>query len=181
VLDNKWKHGKTQFRLPPLSQQSLTAIGLKPMSFILDESVGPEIVLLITEPKSRLKEFEGLSITSFHMKAGLVDTSHGPVYWVLFFFPSPATGQKTIYECVVNPKGDAHLALYRRLAGQMYWHVVIADEEGEVSNLFEFSNSYGLSESLTAAEIVCSSMESSDFMAAKAEYQSKFSIDELLR
>jgi hypothetical protein len=179
VLANKWRHGKVQFALPPLSQRSITAAGIKPMSFILDKSVGPEIVLLITEPAAQIKEFEGREITSFHLNSGLANTSNGPVYWLFFYFPSPATGQRTTYECVVNPKDDTHLSLFRRLAEQDYWHVLMADDEGAVCNLFEFPNTYGLSETLISVVEICSSRNVSDFMAANAEYQAKFTVDEL--
>lgn len=180
MLANKWMRGKVSFELPQLSPHSLAARGLKPMSLTLDESVGPEVVLLITEPSIRLEEFEERGITSLYLKSGLANTSFGPVCWLLFDFPSPATGQRTTYECVVNPKDDMHLNLFRRLAEQDYWHVVMADDRGTVHNCFEFPNAYGLSETVKSAEEICLSKDVSDFLAAKAEYQSRLTVDELL-
>jgi hypothetical protein len=180
-MDNKWSNGKVVFELPHSLHRLLAAIGIKPIALILDETIGPEIVLLITEPEEQSKEFEGRDITSFHLKAGLANTSYGPVFWLLFYFPSPSTGEQTTYECVVNPKDEQHLSYFRRLADQKYWHVVIATVEGEVINFFEFPNQYGLSETLQSINEVCVDRQMTDFEAAKSEYQAKFSIDALLK
>ncbi len=180
MIDNKWRHGKVQLELPPLPPVLLTSSGIKPVSFVLDQRVGPEIVLLLTEPREQAKEFEGRDITGFFMKSGLVNTSYGPVYWLLFYFPSPANGQRVTYENVVNPKDKQQVFIYRQLAEQKYWHVVIADNQGEVLNFFEFPNNYGLSDALKQVQQVCSELHVSDFMAAKAEYEATYSIEELL-
>ncbi len=47
-------------------------------------------------------------------------------------------------------------------------------------NFFEFPNNYGLAKSLDQVKDICSIMEVSDFMLAKAEYEKKYSIDELI-
>jgi len=55
----------------------------------------------------------------------------------------------------------------------------MADDEGVVHNSFEFPNTYGLSETLESVAEICSGRNVSDYMAAKAEYQAKFTVDEL--
>jgi hypothetical protein len=181
MIDNKWGHGKVKLVLPiTLPSVFLVSSGIKPVCCILDQRVGPEIILLITEPRKLATEFEGRDITGFFVKSGLVNTSYGPVYWILFYFPSPANGQKVTYENVVNPKDEEQVSIYRQLAEQKYWHVVIADDQGEVINFFEFTNHYGLSDALKKLQQVCSELHVSDFMAAKAEYQTTHSVDELL-
>ena len=57
---------------------------------------------------------------------------------------------------------------------------VIADDSGEVTNFFEFPNEYGLGETLQQVGNVCENMQVTDFMSAKAEYESKYSIEQLL-
>jgi len=180
MLDNKWKHGRVYFELPQLPPIMISSPGIKPISVILDSGIGQEIVLLITEPKDNVKEFEGRNITRFMMKAGLVNTSYGPVCWLLFYFPDPLTGGKTTYENTINPKDQQQLSIYEQLSSQKYWHVIIADDTGKVVNFFEFTNNYGLSDTLKQVQSVCVNMHVSDFMAAKSEYESKYSIDELL-
>ena len=180
MIDNKWRHGEVRLELPPLPSVLLTSSGIKPISFVLDQRIGPEIVLLITEPREQAKEFEGRNITGFFMKSGLVNTSYGPVCFLLFYFPSPDTGLRVTYENIVNPKDEQQVSIYRQLAEQKYWHVVIADNDGEVLNFFEFHNIYGLADTLKQVQQVCSELHVSDFMAAKAEYELTYSIEELL-
>ena len=180
MLNNKWRHGKVLLELPPLPPALLESSGIKPVTFTLDQEIGSEIVLLITESKEQAKEFEGRDVTGFFTKSGLTRTSYGPVFWLLFYFPSPATGQRVIYENVVNPKDKRQVFIYMLLAEQEYWHVVIADNQGKVLNFFEFPNIYRLSDALEQMQQVCSELHVSDFMAAKAEYEATYSIEELL-
>jgi hypothetical protein len=180
MLDNKWRHGKVHFELPELPQILIASQGIKPIPVMLDSGVGEEIVLLITEPKDQIKEFAGRNITRFMLKAGLIGTSYGPVFFLLFYFPEPLTGRTITYESTVNPKDNRQLAIYRRLSNQRYWHVILADNTGEVVNFFEFPNEYGLAETLHQVDNACEDMQVTDFMAAKSEYESKCSIDQLL-
>jgi hypothetical protein len=179
-MDNKWKHGKVHFELPQLPAMLVASQGIKPISAILDSGIGEEIVLLITEPKANVREFEGRDITRFMLKAGLVNTSFGPVCFLLFYFPDPVTGAQVTYENTVNPKDDRQLSVYDRLSGQSYWHVVIADDSGKVVNFFEFPNYYDLGNTLAQVRKVCQRMDVTDFWSAKAEYESKYSVDQLL-
>jgi hypothetical protein len=114
------------------------------------------------------------------MKSGLVNTSYGPVCFLLFYFPSPATGQRVTYENIVNPKDKQQVSIYIQLAEQKYWHVVITDNNGEVLNFFEFPNIYGLADTLKQVQQVCAELHVSNFMAAKVEYEATYSIEELL-
>jgi len=180
MLDNKWKHGKVHFELPQLPSILIASPGIKPISAVLDKSVGEEVVLLITEPTDKVKEFKGINITRFMLKAGLVNTSYGPLCFLLFYFHSALTGAQVVYENTVNPKDYQQLEIYNQLSSQKYWHVVIADDSGEVVNFFEFPNEYGLKEKLNQVVSVCEKMLVTDFMAAKAEYESAYSIDQLL-
>ncbi len=180
MINNKWKHGKVHFKLDDVDPVLLSSPGIKPASIILDPEVGPEIVLLVTENKTQLEAFRHRDIANFWMKSGLVNTSYGPVCWLFFYFPDPVTGENVVYENVVNPKDHKHVKIYEQLASQEYWHVVIADTTGEVVNFFEFPNHYGLAKSLDQAKDICSTMEVSDFMLAKTEYENNYSIDELM-
>ncbi len=180
MLDNKWRNGLVKIILPSLPPEVLAHSGLKPWPLILDSRVGEEIVLLIMEPEELIREFKGLDIARFFTKYGMVNTSYGPVYWILFYFRNPTTGQTTTYEYVVNPKDEDHLSIVRHLASQKYWHIVFADQLGAVVNFMEFKNSYGLSDALTKVEEVCKKMKLTDFLAAKAEYERTYSIEELL-
>jgi len=150
------------------------------VSAVLDAHIGPEILLLITETKDKIGEFEGTDISRLNMKAGLVNTSFGPVFWILYHFPDPVTGEKVVYENTINPKNTQQVSIYKQLLSQKFWHAIMADDTGNVVNFFEFPNNYGLSGTLDQVQEVCSRMQVTDFMAAKAEYENSYSIDELL-
>ena len=180
TMDNKWRHGKVHFELPQLPPMLIALPGIKPITVVLDNDIGEEIVLLITEPRNKAKEFEGRDITRFMLKAGLVNTSFGPVCFLLFYFPGPYTGEQVTYENTVNPKDHQQLSVYEQLSNQKYWHVVIADDSGEVVNFFEFPNEYDLSNTFEQINNVCENMQVTDFMAAKSEYEAKYSIEQLL-
>lgn len=47
-------------------------------------------------------------------------------------------------------------------------------------NFFEFPNEYGLKEKLDRIESICEKIEACDFIAAKAEYENTYSINQLL-
>ena len=179
-MNNKWRHGKVHFDLPPLPPMLIASSGIMPISVVLDSDVGQEIVLLVTEPRDKVKEYEGRDITRFMLKAGLVNTSFGPVCFLLFYFPDPLTGAQVTYENTINPKDRQQLAIYEQLSRQRYWHVIIADDLGEVINFFEFPNEYGLGETLQQVDNACENMQVTDFMSAKSEYESKYSIEQLL-
>ncbi len=178
--DNKWKHGMVHFDLQELPPVLTASPGRKPISAILDTSVGKEIVLLVTETASKVQEFESRNITRFMLKVGLVNTSYGPVCFLLFYFSDSLTGTQVTYENTINPKDEQQLSVYKKLGKQKYWHVVIADDSGNVVNLFEFPNEYNLSDTITQVENACQNMQVSEFIAAKSEYESKFSINQLL-
>jgi hypothetical protein len=178
MLDNKWRPGIVKLEIPFQQPEVLAFSGIKPFPLIVDTNIGPEIVLLVTDSTEMIRKFEG--ITDFYAKSGLVKTSYGHVLWILFYFPSLVADQTITYECVVNPKSQIHMDVFKQLALQKYWHVIITDETGEVVKFYEFNNIYGLSDILTKAENICSQMEVSDFFAAKAEYERTYSAEELL-
>jgi hypothetical protein len=181
MLDNKWIHGTVHFELPPLPHLYRTLPGIKPVPLVLDPEIGEEIVLLVTEPKAQICVFADCEKIEFYLRSGLVTTSQGPVFWMLFSFPGLLAGQTIAYENSINPKDETQTAIYRRLAGQKYWHVIMADDSGAVMNFFEFENSYGLDRALESAVEVSADLQVSNFLGAKAEYENTYSIDHLLK
>lgn len=181
MLDNKWYGPRMHYELSALQSILISSPGIKPISAILNNNIGKEIILLVTEPTNKAKEFKGRNITRLMLKAGLINTSYGPVCFLLFYFPDPITGAQVTYENTINPKDYAHISIFNQLSDQKYWHIVIADEFGSIVNVYEFLNEYGLKETLTQVGSVCEKIDITDFMAAKSEYESKYSIDQLLQ
>ncbi|HET6555716.1 MAG TPA: hypothetical protein VFG54_00285 [Prolixibacteraceae bacterium] len=179
MFDNKWNHGKVHLDLSFLQHIYIDTKGIKPVRLILDSKVGEEMVLLISESKRNAQDYHRLTNVSLNTKVGLVHTSYGPVCFLLFYFPYLPGGQAT-YENIINPKDFNQIAIYERLGLQKYWHVIIADDVGNVVNFLELSNTFGLFETLQEVKGVCSNMKVTDFMAAKSEYMNEHTIEELL-
>ena len=181
MMNNKWKHGKAHFELGGVPSALTESHGIRPIPIILDDSVGEEIALLITEPASKAHQFSDRDITRFMLKTGLVNTTYGPVCFLLFYFPAPYSETLVAYEATVNPKDLQHLSIYKQLSNQQYWHVIIADDSGNVINFFEFPNQYGLKDTIDQVKAACENLEVLDFMQAKSEYEDRYTIDQLLK
>jgi len=73
------------------------------------------------------------------------------------------------------------MQMWRDLARQSHWHLVLVGANDELVDLFEFENSYGLGATLDQVEAVCQKVPAGSFSDAKAEFSAKYSIDDLLR
>lgn len=179
MLDNKWEDGNVEFDLSKLPSNLFTSPRIKPLKLSKNNSLEEEVMLLHTQEKKNAKEFIDRDIL-ISVKSGVIYTSNGPVCFILFSFPDPATGDIYTYENTINPKNHDELSVYKQLADQKYWHVIIADYDRNVVTLFEFSNGYSLKDSLDKIESACQDMHVSDFKAAKAEYEKMYSVEQLL-
>lgn len=180
MQNNKWVHGDVQFELPNLHPRIISSPGLKPTPLILDQDTGLEIVLLAIEPGQALHKFHNRKSLRFEIKSGLVNTSHGPVMFLLYIIPDPVDGNDVVYENSIDPTNCDILETYRKLSNQQYWHLIFIDQQAKVHNFFEFENLYELGETLNQVEDVVKDMDSSDFLAAKAEYENRYTVEYLL-
>lgn len=180
MLNNKWLHGNVTFEFPDLHPRILSSFGIKPVPFVLDPDVGQEIVLFITERNQNMHEFQERDNLRLETKAGLVNTSYGPVMFLLFIIPDPIDGNDVVHENSIDPTNPAQLATYWKLSNQQYWHLIMMDNQANVHNFYEFENQYGLGHTLSQVQDVVKDMRSIDFLAAKAEYESKYSVAQLL-
>ena len=164
-MNNKWKRGRVNLKLSGLPSAFLAHSGIKPLPLVLDNNIGQEIILLINGPRDHVVEFEGIGTIDFMLKMGIIETSFGPICFLLFYFPNPPSGTQITYEYAVNPKDQQHLSTFYQLSSQRYWHVFIADNSGEVINFLEFpSDMYGLDEKLEGVVNFCKDMKVTDFM-----------------
>ncbi len=177
MLSNKWDE---DVEVPQLPEELIQAPGLKPVTVILNEEIGEEIIFLVTEPEALARKFTTNNVKKFMIKSGLVNTSQGPVCFILFYFPNPETGEELIYENIVNPHNSEQMNYYRQLANHEFWHLIISDENGEVTNISEFKNNYGLDEAMNEIEKAAKNYKLTDFEAAKEEYEQTYTIDRLM-
>jgi heat shock protein HspQ len=179
MFDNKWKDGNVELELSQLPGNLFNTPLIKPIQLFKKGSSDTEIMLLHTLEKKDAKKFIDKDI-SIDVKSGVIYTSYGPVCFILFSIPDPDTDNVYTYENTINPKKNDELSVYKRLADQKYWHLIVADKEKNVVTFFEFSNENSLKESLDQIENACKDLEVTDFKAAKKEYENKYTVEQLL-
>jgi hypothetical protein len=181
TLNNKLS-AKASFVLGPTPLiDAVQDSAILPMPAVLEDEIGTEMVLLLVDKTPFIHQLARLRPFDLHLKTGLVQTSHGPLMFLLFYFPTPSQPQTPfmMLDYHVNPFDPAALSMWRDLARQTHWHLLLADGEGEVYGLFEFGNVYGLGEALDQVGKVCDGMAHGDFLTAKEELSRTYSLQDL--
>lgn len=80
----------------------------------------------------------------------------------------------------VNIYDVEHMQMWRHLADQSHWHLVLVGKGDKVADLFEFQNTFGLDSTLDQVETACKNIPGGSFELAKAEFIAKYQIDDLL-
>lgn len=183
ILNNKWMHGTTFFTLPPLSPELQTFEGIGPWNLVVDPKVGTETVLLLLDRTPFIHGLAKVRPFVFELKSGLVRTSHGPLLFMLFYIPDPKE-PGTVFcalDAHVNPCDPKHMVNWHSLARQTHWHLILVGDADKLVDLFEFPNTFGLSQTLDQVESVCQKMQGGSFDDAKAEFCDKYTLDDLFR
>lgn len=155
MINNKWNKGEVLLKLPPLPPAYTKNTGIKPIELVLDQDIGSEMILLVLEREDDLLGYKNNFEKKLDIKVGALNTSFGPICFMLFIMPDPTHGGKVTYENTINVKDQGQLNIYKKLANQIYWHVVIANMNGSVRGFIEFDNNYGLSNMLNSIENAC--------------------------
>ena len=181
TLNNKWTHGKVTFVLPPLPAEFQGAEGIIPWNFVLDPSVGTETILLLLDRTPFIHDLAKIRPIDLHLKTGLVRTGSGPLMFLLFSFPDPR-GPGPVFSAIeahANPLDVQHMQMWRDLARQSHWHLILVGANDELVNLFEFENVFGLEQAIEQVEATCRGMVGGSFDEAKAEFCATYTIDDL--
>jgi hypothetical protein len=181
TLKNKLTQ-KAEFILGPTPLiNAVQNSGILPMPTVIEDRIGTEMALLLVDKTPFIKELSKLQPFDLHLKTGLVRTSHGPVMFLLFYIPTPGKPHTPfmMLDYHVNPFDPSMVAMWRDLARQTHWHVILVDGEGTVFNLLEFSNVYGLGHSLDQVLAVCEGMDHGIFAEAKEEFSANYSLEDL--
>jgi hypothetical protein len=180
TLKNKLT-AKACFELGPTPLIDAIPGGILPMQAVLEEGIGTETVLLLVEKTPFIHELARLRPFNLYLKTGAVRTSHGPLIFLLFYVPNPSEPQTPfmMVDCHLDPFNPSVLAVWRDLARQTHWHLVLVDGKGEVYDLFEFENVYGLGEALHQLVTACKGMAHGNFSAAKEEFCRDYDLEGL--
>lgn len=180
-MENKWAKGQVEFVLPPLPATLRGKEGLLPLDLIIDPQVGKETALFLFDSTPFIYDIAALNPISLRLKAGMYNTSNGPLLFLLFYVPDPVEPNKMFagYDCHVNPFDDHHLSVWQRLARQTHWHLILVGEDEQLVNFYEFENTYNLEETLDYAQQTSAGMKQGSFDLAKQEFMASVSIEDL--
>jgi hypothetical protein len=153
-----------------------------PMPITLEERIGTETGLFLVDKTPFIDRLRATSPFKLMLKTGLLNTSHGPVMFLLFYVPNPADDSEPLitlenYLDLFNP---AAVQPWRDLSRQTHWHLMLVNGRGEEVGLVEFGNIYGLGEALDVSRKVCEPMRRGNFALAKAEACRDNTMEDLL-
>jgi hypothetical protein len=182
VLNNKLSR-KAHFELGECPIFDLVPeSGVVPMPAILDNRIGSEMVLLLIDKTPFIYILAKVKPFDLMMKTGMVETSHGPVAFLLFYVPNLATPEDPhfAHDLHLDPFNPGLMTTWRDLARQSHWHLILVDANREVQDILEFGNVYGLGEALDAMTNAISDLQPGDFALAKQEFCEQYSLKDLL-
>ena len=186
VFNNKLAGDKAHYVMPPLPLALRASEGIIPSDIVVDPNVGTETVLLLLDRTPFIYDLAKVRPFDLRLKSGFVDTSHGPVFFLLLYVPDPNRPGVEYYavDIHVNPYDPTHMTYWRNLARQSHWHLILVGAGDKLVDLFEFKNTFELSDAIEAVELTCQiapAIAGNSFDKAKAEFSSKNSIDDLLK
>jgi hypothetical protein len=180
TFDNRFRHGKQFFELDRTSPAAIAMSGASFDKVTLDEEVGPEIVVMLTEPTQfadQLKQHEPFEL---RLKCGAAKTSVGPVLFLLWWIPPITKGKPfALYEQILNPTHSGVLEMLREVATQTHLHLLLIGRDQALLGVYEFESTFGLQELIPVSESACQDYGGMDFIAAKEEYDHTYKLMEL--
>ena len=182
VLNNKLSR-KARFELDECSVFDLVPeSGVIPMPVVLEDRIGSEMALLLIDKTPFIYNLAKVKPFDLMLRTGMVNTSHGPVAFLLFYVPNAASPDDPYFahDYHLNPFNPGMMATWRDLARQSHWHLILVDSEREVQGVLEFENVYGLGEALGAMTNAVSDLQPGAFALAKKEFCHQYSLNDLL-
>lgn len=183
VLNNKLSK-KGQFELGECPAYDLVPeSAIVPLSMILEDRIGSEITLLLIDKTPFICTLAKVKPFDLMLKTGMVQTSHGPLAFLLFYIPNPANPDDPFfsYDHHLNPFNPGMVATLRDLARQSHWHLILVGAGREVHGVLEFGNVYGLGDALDAMTKAVNDLRPGDFNLAKQEFCTQYSLTDLFQ
>jgi hypothetical protein len=137
---------------------------------ILDEEIGPEIVVMLTDLTPFAHELKE-KLPALRLKSGVARTSIGPVLFLLWWIPPVTNGEPfALFEHVLNPTHAGVLQILRQVARQTHLHLFLVGPDQELLDVYEFESDFGLDKLISISENACRQYGGMDFIGAKEEY-----------
>lgn len=156
--------------------------GVLPMPAILEDRIGSEMALLLIDKTPFIYTLAKVKPFDLMLKTGMVETSHGPVAFLLFYVPNAASPDDPhfAHDHHLDPFDPGMMTTWRDLARQSHWHLILLDANREVQGVLEFGNVYGLGEALAAMTNAVNDLQPGDFALAKQEFCEQYALKDLL-
>jgi hypothetical protein len=179
IFDNRFRRGKCHFELSGTSSVGAELSGARFESATLDEEIGPETALFLTDSTPFAYDLKRERF-DLHLKSGAAQTSAGPILFLLWWMPPITNGTPfALYEHILNPAHEGVLKGLRQIARQTHLHLVLIGPGRALLGVYEFENVFGLDKLIPVVENACQEYGSMDFIAAKEEYDRKYDLMEL--
>lgn len=183
ILNNKLS-GKAHFELGecPLFDLVPDAV-IAPMPAILEDRISTEMALFLIDKTPYIYTLAKVKPFDLMLKTGMVETSHGPVAFLIFYVPNAADPGHFffVHDCHLNPFNPSMMATWRDLARQSHWHLILIDGKKEVVGVLEFENVYKLGVALDAMTKAVGEMHPGDFNLARQEFCEQYSLPDLFQ
>lgn len=152
-----------------------------PCRALVNLVVGEEIILCLKDPTAFINTLARTLPFALRVHFGVARNQFGCLGFLVFWIPSPFNDQipLAIYDLYVNPQNEALLGVWRELAFQTHWHLVLLDRKNKQRNLFEFENKFRIGEFLDQMMAYCQAIPIVDFGKAKAEFMAARSVQDL--
>ena len=181
TFDNRFRHGKWHFELVGTSPATAGMSGARFEKATLNEEIGPEIVVMLTDLTPFAYELKREPF-ALRLKSGAVQTSVGPVLFLLWWIPPVTNGKPfALYEQILNPTQTGVLGMLRQIARQTHLHLLLIGPGQALLDVYEFESTFGLEKLISVSECACREYGGMDFTAAKEEYDRTSELMELFR
>ncbi len=179
TFNNRFRHRKQNFEMDSTVPGFAHTPGARFETFILDEEIGPESVLMVTDPTPSAYELKREPF-ELHLKTGVAHTSAGPILFFLWWLPPITNGKPfALFEHILNPAKKGVLEGLTQLARQSHLHLLLVGPGKEILGVYEFKNVFGFDEFIWFVEKACTEYVGMDFTAAEAEYERTYDVMEL--
>jgi hypothetical protein len=180
IFDNRFRYGKCHFELAETNPAAAVTPGVVFEKVTLDEDIGPEIVVMLTEPTQFSDELKQHDPFELRLKCGAAKTSEGPILFLLWWIPPVTNGKPfALYEQILNPAHPGVLEMLRQVAGQTHLHLLLIGPGQALLGVYEFESTFGLEKLISVSESACQDYRSMDFIAAKEEYDHTYELMEV--
>jgi len=179
--NNAWLHGATRlqpFRFP----SGMDCVeGLLPIPVVINLDVGQEVVLFLKDTTPFVNTLAKTHPFNLRAHGGVARNQFGCLGFFVFWIPSPFNARVPLatYDLYVNLGNEKILGMWRELAFQTHWHLLLLDRKNEQRGFWEFRNTFRISNFLGEMEDFCRGIPVLDFDKTKAQFMVEKSVEEL--